>query len=290
VNDSKHWTVPKWPFLLGDAALLAVAFFFIQHAPHPIGRWEIVTAAACVALGAILGCLPFILDYRAITKVIDAGALGSIAEKIQNLEKLAAQISAATNEWMNAQTQAEKTSAGAKEIADHMAGEVREFSGFMQKMNDSEKAALRLEIEKLRRGESEWLQVLVRILDHVFLLHAAAARSGQPKLAEQIANFQNACRDAARRIGLVPFNAEPGEPFNAERHQAAGGEEKTPANAVIAETVGAGFTFQGRLLRPALVRLRKTNSHEENPAGEAETPETAADEKAQDELSLQPPD
>ena len=215
VNDSKHWTVPKWPFLLGDALLLAAAYFLIQQAPHPIGRWEIVTASACVALGAVLGALPFILDYRAIVKVIEAGALGSISEKIQNLEKLAAQINAATNEWTNAQMQAEKTAAGAKEISDKMAAEVREFSGFMQKMNDSEKAALRLEIEKLRRGESEWLQVLVRILDHVFLLHAAAARSGQPKLAEQIANFQNACRDAARRIGLVPFIAEPDEPFNA---------------------------------------------------------------------------
>jgi molecular chaperone GrpE (heat shock protein) len=291
VNDSKHWTVPKWPFLLGDAALLTVAaYYLVKLASHPIGRWEIVTAASCVALGAILGALPFILDYRAIVKVIEAGALGSIAEKIQNLEKLAAQINAATNEWTNAQMQAEKTTAGAKEIADHMAGEVREFSGFMQKMNDSEKAALRLEIEKLRRGETEWLQVLVRILDHVFVLHAAAARSGQPKLAEQISNFQNACRDAARRIGLVPFSADPEEPFNAGRHQAVGGEEKPPADAVVAETVGVGFTFQGRLLRPALVRLRQTNPPEENPAGEAKIPEPSVDEKAPDELSLHSPD
>ena len=278
VNDSKHWTVPKWPFLLGDALLLGAACFLIQQAPHPVGRWEIVTAAACVALGAVLGAMPFILDYRAIVKVIEASALGSIAEKIQNLERLAAQITAATNEWTNAQTQAEKTAACAKEIADHMAGEVREFSEFMRKMNDSEKAALRLEIEKLRRGEAEWLQVLVRILDHVFALHAAAARSGQPKLAEQITQFQNACHDAARRIGLAPFSAEPDKPFNTERHQTVGGEEKPPANAVVAETVGAGFTFQGRLLRPALVRLREIGA----PAGEtapAESPEP-------DQLSL----
>jgi len=121
-------------------------------------------------------------------------------------------------------------------------------------------------------------------------LHAAATRSGQPKLVEQIANFQNACRDAARRIGLVPFSAEPEEPFNAERHEAVGAKEKPPADAIVAETVGAGFTFQGRLLRPALVRLRETSSPAENPAGEAETPESVADKKAQDELSLQPPD
>ena len=290
MNDSKHWTVPKWPFLLGDALLLAAAYFLIQQSPHPVGRWEMITAAACVALGAVLGALPFILDYRAIVRVIEAGALGSIGEKIQNLEKLAGQITTATNEWLNVQTQAEKISAGAKEIADHMAGEVRDFSEFMQKMNDSEKAALRLEIEKLRRGEGDWLQVLVRILDHVFVLHAAAARSGQPKLAEQISSFQNACRDAARRIGLVPFSAEPDEPFNAERHQAVGAEEKPPANAVVAETVGAGFTFQGQLLRPALVRLHQTNPPEENPAGEPAAPEPVADEKAQDELSLPSPD
>ncbi|HEX7577197.1 MAG TPA: nucleotide exchange factor GrpE, partial [Verrucomicrobiae bacterium] len=295
VNDSKHWTVSKWPFLLGDVLLLAAAYFLVQQSPHPIGRWEIITAAGCVALGAILGCLPFILDYRAIVRVIEASALGSIAEKIENLEKLAAQINAATNEWTNAQTQAERTAAGAKEITDRMAGEVRGFSEFMQKMNDSEKAALRLEIEKFRRGEGEWLQVLVRILDHVFLLHAAAARSGQPKLEEQIASFQNACRDAARRIGLVPFSADPDEPFNAGRHQAFGTEEKPPAGAVVAETVGAGFTFQGRLLRPALVRLRQANPPEENPAGEAAAAESAAahppeNENSEEQLPLGSPD
>lgn len=290
VNDSKHWTVPKWPFLLGDALLLAAAYFLVQHAPHPIGRWEIITAASCVALGVVLGAMPFILDYRAIVKVIEAGALGSIAEKIQNLEKLAAQINAATNEWTNAQTQAERTSAGAKEISDKMAGEVREFSGFMQKMNDSEKAALRLEIEKFRRGETEWLQVLVRILDHVFVLHAAAARSGQPKLAEQISNFQNACRDAARRIGLVPFSAEPEEAFNAERHQAVGGEEKPPADAVVAETVGAGFTFQGRLLRPALVRLREGNPSAEPVPVESAPANPPEDENPEEQLPLGSPD
>ena len=122
-------------------------------------------------------------------KAIEVNALGAVAEKIQNLEKLAAQIGSATNQWLEVQAQAEKTAAGAKQIADKMAAEVREFSEFMQKMNDSEKAALRLEVEKFRRGEAEWLQVLVRIFDHIFALHAAAARSGQPKLAEQIAQF-----------------------------------------------------------------------------------------------------
>jgi len=256
MNDVTKWKVPKWPFLLGNLLLLGFAYFIVWKSPHPIAKWEIIACFASAATGAIVSIIPFILDYRAMGKAIEVNALGSVAEKIQDLEKLAAQISSATNEWMNAQSLAEKTSAGAKQITDKMAVEVREFSEFMKKMNDSEKATLRLEVEKLRRGEAEWLQVLVRLMDHVFALHAAAVRTGDPKFSEPITSFQNACRGTSRRIGLTPFAAELNEPFNPERHQVAGTKDKPPEGAVIAETVGAGYTFQGKLLRPALVKLR----------------------------------
>jgi len=96
----------------------------------------------------------------------------------------------------------------------------------------------------------------VRMLDHVYALHQGASRSGQPKLAEQVGSFQNACRDAARRVGLTPFAANEGEPFDAQRHQLVEEGAKPPADAVVGATVATGYTFQGRLLRPALVRLR----------------------------------
>lgn len=284
MSDSKSWKISKWPFLLGDALLLAVAGVLVWKSAHPIAQWEIIACIICVALGAALGVVPFILDYRAIVKVVEANALGAVSEKIQNLEKLAAQIASATSEWTNAQMQAEKTSNGAKEITDKMATEVREFSAFMQKMNDSEKSALRLEVEKFRRAEGEWLQVLARILDHVFALHSAAARSGQSRLAEQISQFQNACRDAARRIGLSPFVPAPDELFDVERHQIVDGEAKPFDGAVVAETVGTGYTFQGKLLRRALVKLRK------NSEGESEESPERPEEKSDDELSLQSPD
>jgi len=34
-------------------------------------------------------------------------------------------------------------------------------------------------------------------------------------------------------------------------------KSKPPPDAAVAETVGLGYTFQGRLLRPALVRLKE---------------------------------
>jgi len=264
MNDATNWKVPKWIFLIGDVLLLALAYFIVWKSPHPIAKWEIIACFASAALGTVVGALPFILDYRAMGKLIEVNALGAVAEKIQNLEKLAAQISSATNQWAGVQESvqgnSDKTVAVTKEIADRMAEEIRLFSEFMKKMNDSEKATLRLEVEKLRRGELEWLQVLVHILDHVFALHTAAMRSGDVKFAAPITTFQNACRDTARRLGLTPFVVEAGEPFDAERHQVAGSKEMPPAGAVVAETIGSGYTFQGRLLRPALVRLRDGNA------------------------------
>jgi len=288
MNDATDWKIPKWPFLLGDVLLMVFGYFFVLHSPLPIRHWEI--AAGCVAVGAILGVIPFILDYRAMGKALEVNALGAVAEKIQNLEKLAAQISSATKEWTNAQVQAEKTSTVAKEIADRMAEEIQQFSEFMKKMNDSEKATLRLEVEKLRRGELEWLQVLVHILDHVFALHTAAMHSGDVKFAAPITTFQNACRDTARRLGLTPFAAEPNEPFDAERHQVAGSKETPPAGAVVAETIGSGYTFQGRLLRPALVRLRDGNAPAETQPEKPASAASPAPGNAGDEFSLESPE
>ncbi len=291
MKDMTDWKVPKWPFLLGDALLMVFGYFFVLHSPLPIRHWEI--AAGCVAVGAALGVIPFILDYRAMGRVMEVNALGAVADKIENLEKLAGQISAATSQWAavqeSAQGQAEKTALAAKAIADRMTTEVIEFSDFMKKMNDTEKATLKLEVDKLRRGEAEWLQVLVNILDHVFALHAAAMRSGDVKFAGPITTFQNASRDIARRVGLTSFAAGPNEPFNAERHQVAEGKENPPAGAAVAETVGPGYTFQGKLLRPALVRLRDANPPAQPQTAKIATVATPAPAKKPAEKTATPP-
>jgi molecular chaperone GrpE (heat shock protein) len=275
-NDVTKWKVPKWPFFLADALLFAFAYFFMLRAPQSIHHWEL--AAACVAFGAVLSLIPFYLDYRAMEKALEINALGAVADKISNLETLSEQISSATNHWTviqeTVQKESGKTAAVAKDIADKMTEEVRRFSEFMAKMNDSEKSTLRLEVEKLRRSEGEWLQMLVRVLDHIFALHVGAVRTGDQRFIEPITNFQNACRGSVRRLGLVQFVAEPDEPFDAERHQLAGKQEAIPAGAVVGETVNAGYTFQGKLLRPALVRLREANA----PAAKPATVEVADDE------------
>ncbi len=203
MNEVTNWKVPKWPFFLGNALLFGFAYCFILRAPHAIQHWEI--AVACVALGAAFNLLPYYLDYRAMERALEINALGAVGEKIQNLEKLAEQIGSATRQWTaiqdSIQTEAGKTTAATKAVADRIVAETGQFTELMQKMDNQEKTLLRLEVEKLHRGEAEWLQLLMRILDHVYALHTAAIRTGDPKYAEPVTNFQNACREIIHRVG-----------------------------------------------------------------------------------------
>ena len=291
MNKVSDWKVPKWPFLLTDAILILFAAGVVWKAKHPIAQFEIGIATICVVLGALAACLPFILEFRAVGKLIELNAVGEVTEKIQDLKNFTAQITAATDQWAHVQEvtkgNADKTVAAAHQISESIAAEVSNFTEFQKKMNDAEKGALRLEVEKLRRTEGEWLQVVARILDHIFALHTAAVRSGQSELATQIASFQNACRDAARRVGLSPFAAEANEPFDAERHRAHG-VENPPVGAIVAETLAPGLTFQGRLIRPALVRLQEAKAAVAEPEIALEKTEAVeeAPEKSEDELPL----
>lgn len=151
------------------------------------------------------------------------------------------------------QESSQKTLQACQELAEKMSAEAAAFGKFLQSAHDQERAQLRLEVEKLKRAEGDWLQVSVRTLDHVFALHAAARRSSQPELANQIGSFRAACQDAARRVGLVMFEAQNAEKFDPRGHQLADPTEIPPENAIVQETIGPGYSFQGQLLRRAVV-------------------------------------
>jgi molecular chaperone GrpE (heat shock protein) len=259
--------LPKWPFLIGDACMLGAAWFVYFQSKFPMGAWQIFFVILCVAGGAVLGIMPFLLEYRVSVRLVELEGLSNAVSQIKDVERLAAQITSATGQWTAVQEQAEKTSAASKELVERMTAEARSFSEFIQKASDSEKSALRLEVEKLRRAEADWLQVLVRTLDHVYALHQGGLRSGQPRLMEQLSAFQNACREAARRVGVTPFTPEPSEPFDPQRHQPMEGNGEPVPGAPIQETLAAGYNFQGKLIRPALVRVNGSQAHGAGVAG-----------------------
>src|SRR5215469_2305192 len=153
MSDPTKWNIPKWPFWLIYALLIVFAYYFMMHALHAIHDWEI--AVACVAFGSLIGIFPYYLDYKAMGKALEVNALGAVAEKFQELDELAAKITAVTDQWHvihdSVGQSAEKTGVAAREIAEKMSAEVRGFQEFMKKLDQNERSALRLEVEKLRR-------------------------------------------------------------------------------------------------------------------------------------------
>jgi molecular chaperone GrpE (heat shock protein) len=286
MRDSNTPLLAKWPFFLGNAVLLFLAWFLCHQSKRPMSSIEVLACVACVGLGAFFSLWPFILEYRFATKLVETGRLTGVVAQIQNLDQLACRIDGATARWQTVQESADKTARTAKEIAEGMANEVKAFNEFLVEANDNEKGALRLEVEKLRRVEGDWVNVLVRILDHVHAINRAAALSGQPNVVEQLSRFQNACHDAARRVGLTPFVAAPADKFDPQRHQLMAGQSKPVDSAFVDDTVASGYTFQGRLIRPALVRLRNGSENTGTHATFRDSNTQTAAEPAEKELPL----
>jgi molecular chaperone GrpE (heat shock protein) len=245
----------KWPFFLADAVLLALAVAIIFLSAQPLGFWPLAFVFLSVSAACLFGIAPFLHDHRAALAMSQSESLASGLGQLKNLDQIKNQIAGATSHWEQAVEHSKQTVKSAAELSAQMKVETEEFCRFLEKSNEVEKQHLRLEVEKLRRAEGEWLQVMVRIFDHIYALYGAACRSGQEKLIGEIGGFQQACRDIARRLGLTPLLAEPGTPFNPEHHQLADPDESPPEQACVRETLATGFSFQGQLLRKPVVRV-----------------------------------
>lgn len=262
--------LPKWPFLAAAGVLLAVAGHLAVRSPSPFATLTLSLWVGAVVLAGFLGVLPFQMEYRALTRAAESDLLATAVQQLQNLEGVARHVTSATAQWHAIQEQAALTQKSAKEIAERIQAEARGFAESLQRANDGEKATLRLEVEKLRRVEGEWLQVVVALMDHGFALHQAAAQSGRPDVVQQLAVFQNACRDIARRVGVTQLEARPGEAFDDNIHRLPQADAEAPDDAVVDAVLAPGVAFQGRLLRPAIVLVKETAA----PAP-AELPEAA---------------
>lgn len=285
MRDSTAPKPVKLPFFVADLVLLGAAYFVYMQSEKPLGPAALGLMVACVTTAAFFGVFPFVLEFRALLKLAESETLQSVVSQINQLETVAEQIGGATARWQGVQEAATSTAANAKNIAETMATEIKGFTKFMEKAQESERATLHLEVQKLRRAEADWLQVLIHFLDHTYALHKAAARSPHRGVADQVSAFQNACRDVARRVGLTPFAAIAAEPYNTERHQVLEDTTKVHEGAVVADTIATGYTYQGRIVRPALVQLQAEST---TPGASPDDTTLAAKPTEPPELSLDP--
>ena len=246
--------VPKWPFLTADIIFIGLGYWIstlIQGDPQ---SWQIISILVCAGLGAGFAVAPFYFEYRAEAKAVEIAQLTTVAKEVNKMEEAAKLIAEASANWSSVQETSEQTAKLAEEIASGMAATVKDHDAFMATANTEELSTLKLEIEKLRRVEADWANTLVGVLDLVYRLEQSAIASGKEQFIQTMGQFQGQCREVARRVGLVAFEAENGTPFNAEEHALPDGESAED-NATISQTRLPGFKMQGKLVRKPLVAV-----------------------------------
>ena len=82
--------IPKWPFFLGDALLLALAWFIHYESKTPTGRWEILAYVLCVAVGAAISLIPFLKEYQAAVKFSESDQLVTVVSQIKQQHAVSA--------------------------------------------------------------------------------------------------------------------------------------------------------------------------------------------------------
>lgn len=268
--DNRRPSLPFWPFILLDVLFLGIAYMIFKNTPRPLPTMDGVLIVAAVAGAAISFAIPFLRRNADDAALAQAESMANTVKELQKLDAVAQQINFATSQWQGVQEHATKTVDSAREVADSMAAEAKSFVEFIKKANENEKAHLRVEVDKLRRAEGQWLEVLVRIMDNVHALNQAAIQSGKANLINQIGQFHKACCESSRKVGLIPFIVEGGAAYDAKAQDLFEGE-KAVDGAKVAQTVASGYTFQGQLVRKPVVLLQTEK------AEKAEEPEPAQD-------------
>lgn len=118
------------------------------------------------------------------------------------------------------------------------------------------KQMIRRQSEHLERAAESIVTSLLPVLD--------AGDRAKAHGAEEAAGIAGLLYDTLRKEGLESLNSQPGDAFDPNMHDAVAHEpadeeasaEEAEAGAVIAEVLREGYRWKGRLLRPAMVRVK----------------------------------
>ena len=97
-DEEAPFTLPKWPFYLGDALLVAAALAIAYLGEGRLDGWEVASCVLAVALGAGFFVLPHVLEFQArgeAERAAERGRRGPDAATERRLRRLEAALTSA---------------------------------------------------------------------------------------------------------------------------------------------------------------------------------------------------
>jgi len=152
--------LPKWPFLVADAALLGIAVVLALRSGTPFSPGIIFGITGCVALAAILGAIPFLADYAASQDEALDDRQRSLDALTRTVANSAEQISVAANSLHELSELSRQQLQQAKAIPEKLTVELETLKNEQNESLTDENRNLQKELKSLRSNEAKKLAEL----------------------------------------------------------------------------------------------------------------------------------
>ncbi len=177
---------PKWPYFLGDAILLALAGLIGLLAPTPLSAAALTLIFACVALGSVLGVIPFLLDFAAGQHEAEAALQLKLEAQNTRLHQSAETIASIAGQLKSAHEATARAVHTAETLPYRLQEKIAEFTTQLQARDDEEKAAMLKELEALRDAEGQRLTAIAEKIQAATKEFAATEQQVMPALAAAV--------------------------------------------------------------------------------------------------------
>jgi len=119
--------------------------------------------------------------------------------------------------------------------------------------------------DRVWRGKAQFLVSFLDVMDNFDYFLAAAKNQGEDSeegrqlqaFCKGVSMIHKAFLDLLAKEGVVPIESSPGQLFDPRYHEAMLAEEGQGEHGTIVKELRKGYLYQGRLLRPARVTVRK---------------------------------
>lgn len=175
--------VSKTVFLLIDAGLLVTAFIIAYLVKDPFAPVPFISAVACVGLAAIIGLIPFLIDYAADSAEYVQQERAKIADHVQRLNAASESLARAAAQIKAVEEAVHKTAHAAENLPYRMQEKLAEFNQQLATTEDEEKERLTEELATLRLGESERLATIAEKIQKATTELAALETTARKQLA-----------------------------------------------------------------------------------------------------------
>lgn len=150
----------KLVYLAIDAGLLITAFIIVYFAKNPYAPLPFVSAVLCVVLAAIIGLVPFLIDYAADSAEYVQSERGRVTDQVQRLHAATESLARAAAQIKAVEEAVHKTAHAAENLPYRMQEKLAEFNEALAEKETEERDALERELDELRAANATNLKAV----------------------------------------------------------------------------------------------------------------------------------